>query len=58
MGKHQFGAYKRKRKAQEQNLINKSNNGGMDKFVTKKHRMCHLVISRENAKTLRFFSLC
>lgn len=36
MGKHQSGAYKRKRKAQEQNLINKSYKGGMDKFVRKK----------------------
>ena len=36
MGKDQSGAYKRKRKAEEQNLINKSYKGGMDKFVRKK----------------------
>ena len=36
MGKHQSGAYKRKKKAEEQNLINKSYKGGMDKFVRKK----------------------
>lgn len=35
MRKHQSGAYKRKKKAEEQNLINKSYKGGMDKFVRK-----------------------
>ena len=35
MGKHQSGSSKRKRKEREHNLINKSNEGGMDKFVVK-----------------------
>ena len=35
MGKHQSGASKRKRKEREHNLINKSYEGGMDKFVVK-----------------------
>ena len=35
MGKHQSGAYKRKRKEREHNLINKSYKGGMDRFVKK-----------------------
>ena len=35
MGKHQSGAYKRKKKAEEEKLINKSHKGRMDKFVKK-----------------------
>ena len=35
MGKHQSGAYKRKKKAEEENLINKCYKGGMGRFVKK-----------------------